>query len=510
MEIAPGAVIGGKYRIERALARGGMGSVWVARHVQLGSTLAVKFLDASFAASAAHRARFEREARSAANLKSPHVVHVQDYGFEDESPYIVMELLEGEDLSQRLHRVRRLSTHDTARILVQVGKALRKAHEAGIAHRDLKPANLFLARVDDDEVVKVLDFGIAKEQHGIAGEATRTGEVIGSPHYMSPEQVRAEKDIDHRTDLWSLGIILYRMLVGSLPFPGDQLGPVLAKILTDPIPVPTQHAPDLPPTLDPFFARALARDKHQRFQSIHELVDAFQAAAGGRDAFPSISMSLGTGQSPVAAGGTALWTPQPQGPLTGSGPVTGHNPLTGSGPMGASGPLTGSGPMGASGPLTGSGPMGASGPIGASGPYPHGMAGGVPGHTGPVTTGGLASTGPAPKPKGGAIIAIVLSVTALAAAGAGIFFLRGGSADPTPAADGHPPSALALAPTVEPTATATAEPTAAATAEPTAEPSADPEPTTAAATTKPPATYTPPPVVKPKPPATTKPKEKWF
>ncbi|MEZ4297275.1 MAG: serine/threonine-protein kinase [Polyangiaceae bacterium] len=384
MEIAPGAVIGGKYRIERALARGGMGSVWVARHVQLGSTLAVKFLDASFAASAAHRARFEREARSAANLKSPHVVHVQDYGFEDESPYIVMELLEGEDLSQRLHRVRRLSTHDTARILVQVGKALRKAHEAGIAHRDLKPANLFLARVDDDEVVKVLDFGIAKEQHGIAGEATRTGEVIGSPHYMSPEQVRAEKDIDHRTDLWSLGIILYRMLVGSLPFPGDQLGPVLAKILTDPIPVPTQHAPDLPPTLDPFFARALARDKNHRFQSIHELVDAFQAAAGGRDAFPSISMSLGTGQSPVAAGGTALWTPQPQGPLTGSGPVTGSNPLTGSGPMGASGPLTGSGLMGASGPLTGSGLMGArAAPSAPAACQFHGMAGGVPGHTGP-------------------------------------------------------------------------------------------------------------------------------
>lgn len=280
MLLAPGTVIGGKYRIERALARGGMGSVWVARHVQLGSEVALKFLDPSLAASAAHRTRFEREARAAANLKSPHVVHVSDYGFEGAAPYLVMELLEGEDVGQRLQRVGRMTIPDTARVLVQVGKALRKAHEAGIAHRDLKPANLFIARVDDEEVVKVLDFGIAKESGAALGDATKTGEVMGSPHYMSPEQVRAEKDLDYRTDLWALGVIVYRMLVGELPFPGDQLGPVLAKILTAPIPVPTQAAPDLPPTIDGFVARALARDKAQRFQSIGEMVEAFQLAAG--------------------------------------------------------------------------------------------------------------------------------------------------------------------------------------------------------------------------------------
>ena len=301
MLLAPGTVIGGKYRIERALARGGMGSVWVARHVQLGSEVALKFLDPSFAASAAHRTRFEREARAAANLKSPHVVHVSDYGFEGTAPYLVMELLEGEDLGQRLHRIGRMTIPDTARVLAQVGKALRKAHEAGIAHRDLKPANLFLARIDDEEVVKVLDFGIAKESGAALGDATKTGEVMGSPHYMSPEQVRAEKDLDYRTDLWALGVIVYRMLVGELPFPGDQLGPVLAKILTAPIPAPTQVAPDLPPTIDGFVARALARDKAQRFQTVGEMVEAFQVAAGQHAGAPGTTAVL----SPAVTAGIA-------------------------------------------------------------------------------------------------------------------------------------------------------------------------------------------------------------
>ncbi|MBK8252715.1 MAG: serine/threonine protein kinase [Polyangiaceae bacterium] len=478
MDIALGTVVGGKYRIEKALARGGMGSVWIARHVQLGSTMAIKFLDPSFAASAAHRARFEREARSAANLKSPHVVHVQDYGFEGDAPYIVMELLEGEDLNQRLHRVRRMNLNETAKVLVQVGKALKKAHEAGIAHRDLKPANLFIARVDDDEVVKVLDFGIAKEQHAAAGDATRTGEVIGSPHYMSPEQVKAEKDLDHRTDLWSLGIILFRMLVGTLPFPGDQLGPVLAKILTDPIPVPSQYVPDLPRTMDGFFMRALARDKNQRFQSIQEMVEAFQAAAGGREALPSISMSLGTG--PVGAGGTALWTGPGQGPVTNAGPLAN------------------------SGPLAGSGPMGASGPLGASAPY---AAAATASHTGPVTAGGLVSTGSAPKPKSNAGLVIgVIGVLLAAGVGAGVFFMLRAPAGDASAAQVSTATPTALtttsaAPTVA--ATATAEPTVAASASAAPTASASAPPTSTGPTTKPTGKIN---TTGPTP----KPKEKWF
>ena len=503
MNLAPGAVVGGKYRIERALARGGMGSVWIARHAQLGNAVAIKFLDASFAASAAHRARFEREARAAANLKSPHVVQVFDYGFEDSDPYIVMELLEGEDLGQRLHRVRRMSLKDTAKALAQVGKALKKAHEAGFAHRDLKPANLFIAKVDDDEVMKILDFGIAKEQHAALGDATRTGEVIGSPHYMSPEQVRAEKDLDHRTDLWSMGIILYRMLTGALPFPGDQLGPVLAKILTEAVPPPSSAAPDLPPTMDGFFTRALARDKNQRFQSIQEMVEAFQAAAGGREAFPSISMSLGTGQIPAASGtavltGSALQTAT--GSITGSGQVGHSGPVTG-GPIGGSGPLTGGSP------ITGSGQIGHSGPMAGSGPLTGGVvhAGSAPmgPPTGSVTTGGLTSTGAAPRSKGAGIV-IAIGIGLVAAAAVGFFALR-------PSADEGAAGPAASAATVASTATAATSAEPAPSAAPTASATAaEPSASASAASTAAPSASTPSktPAIKPK--ATAKPKEKWF
>ncbi|WP_438000335.1 protein kinase [Sorangium sp. So ce185] len=274
MHIAPGSVIGGKYRIERPLSQGGMGSVWVARHVTLGSPVAVKLMAPELAAVPSFVARFEREARIAANLQSPHVVHVQDHGIDGGHPYLVMELLHGEDLEARLKRVRRLSVSSATRILMQAGRALRRAHEAGLVHRDLKPGNLFLARVDDEEVVKILDFGIAKDISGRPmTEVTRTGEVLGSPYYMSPEQVRGERDIDHRSDLWSLAVILFRAITGELPFPGDELGSVFAKILVDPPPRPTRAAPDLPRAIDSFFARALERDRTQRFQSVNEMLD---------------------------------------------------------------------------------------------------------------------------------------------------------------------------------------------------------------------------------------------
>lgn len=471
MQLEPGAVVGGKYRIERALARGGMGSVWVARHVQLGSTVALKFLDASFATSAGHRMRFEREARSAANLKSPHVVQVMDYGFEADAPYLVMELLEGEDLGQRLHRIGRMSLPDTARVLLQVGKALRKAHDAGIAHRDLKPANLFIARVDDEEVVKVLDFGIAKEQHAAVGDVTKTGEIMGSPHYMSPEQVRAEKDLDHRTDIWSMGVILYRMLAGELPFPGDQIGPVLAKILTDPIPQITRVAPDLPPAIDQFFLRALARDKAYRFPSIGEMVDAFQLAAGSGTGLPAMSVGIGNVGAPLVAGGSP-WGAQPQS---------------------------------------------ATMPLGPSGSY-----GAAPGQSGPITgpalgtNGGVATTGSRATPKGnGALIAALAVAFVFAALAVGGFLVLRSS--PSVASSGTP-DPTGTAP-ISPTVTPVPEPalTASATSSSTAE-----QPATS--TTSAPSTTSATPTAKPlgspnktKVPSTptaasstTTTKEKWF
>ncbi|XYH95455.1 serine/threonine-protein kinase [Sorangium sp. So ce1128] len=283
MHYAPDSVVGGKYRLERPLSRGGMGSVWVARHINLGSPVAVKFMAPTYAASSTFVARFEREARIAASLQSPHVVYVQDYGIDDDTPYLVMELLQGEDLGTRLERVGRLSLVDATLILMQAGKAIRRAHDAGLVHRDLKPANLFLVRVEEeqDEIVKVLDFGIVKETGThLKDEVTRTGELLGSPHYMSPEQVRGEKDVDRRSDLWSLGVILFCAVTGELPFQGDQLGAVIANILVAPLRSASQLAPDLPPAIDAFFARALARDRAQRFQSVGEMIGELRRLAG--------------------------------------------------------------------------------------------------------------------------------------------------------------------------------------------------------------------------------------
>ena len=284
MQVAPGITIGGKYTIEQPLARGGMGAVWVARHVKLGNPVAVKFLDAHLAAAPALVARFEREARAAANLDTPHVVKVHDYGVEDGTPYLVMELLRGEDLNTRLRARSRLSLGEAAKIVAQMGRALRRAHEVGLVHRDLKPANVFLARVEDEEVVKVLDFGIAKETWSRVDDATKTGEVFGSPHYMSPEQARALKTVDHRADVWACGVIAYRMITGRLPFPGEVLGEVLSSVLVDPFPPIVAVAPDLPAALDGFFSRALAKKKEERFSTVGELAEAFSGIAAGAPA----------------------------------------------------------------------------------------------------------------------------------------------------------------------------------------------------------------------------------
>ncbi|WAS98042.1 serine/threonine-protein kinase [Nannocystis punicea] len=294
-----GTIIASRYRLGRVLAQGGMGSIWVARHLQLDVDVALKFMAPEFADSSELRARFEREAKAAALLKSPNAVQVHDYGIEDGTPYIVMELLEGEDLSTRLAREGRLSLPATRRIVEDVGKALRRAHEIGLIHRDMKPANIFLARQAGEEVVKILDFGIAKSTRVLDGDQpTQANAVLGSPRYMSPEQVRSSADVDHRTDLWSLGVIAFRCLTGRLPFPDGEVGQVFVAICTAPIPRASEVAPDLGPAVDRFFERALDRSVDGRFQSAPELAEAFSALPGAGDSL----VAPGSGARDGAAG----------------------------------------------------------------------------------------------------------------------------------------------------------------------------------------------------------------
>jgi serine/threonine-protein kinase len=303
-----GSVIAGKYRLERVLAQGGMGSVWIARHLQLDVGVAVKLMAPALAASADGRARFEREAKASALLKSPHVVLVHDYGVEGETPYLVMELLEGEDLEARLDREGRLTPAATLSIVRQMCKALHDLHGIGLVHRDLKPANVFLARYGSEDLVKILDFGIAKATGPLlGGNVTKTGTLLGSPSYMSPEQVRRSKDVDARSDLWSIGVIVFQCLTGRLPFAGEELGELFIEICTEPIPVASQIAPELGLDIDRFLARALTREPSARFQSADELASALAAAveSGGKRPQGFTSATADT----VAAAPLAFYVP---------------------------------------------------------------------------------------------------------------------------------------------------------------------------------------------------------
>jgi serine/threonine-protein kinase len=289
-EAAPGALIHGKYRLEKLLARGGMGTVWAARDEQLRRPVAVKLMGSQFLSVPMARSRFEREAVAAARLHTPHVVQVHDHGVEGDVPFIVMEMLDGEDLGQHLKRVKRTSIAEAADLVGQLAKALRKAHDAGIVHRDLKPPNVFLARTDDGIVAKILDFGVAKADiEGMDGESTTTGMLVGSPHYMSPEQARGLRAIDARSDLWSLGVIVYRLLTGQVPFRGEATGDVIVRICAEPIPRATSIDPALPADVDAFFEKALCRDPAGRFQSVTELAAALRdLAVRAGDGAPSV------------------------------------------------------------------------------------------------------------------------------------------------------------------------------------------------------------------------------
>jgi serine/threonine-protein kinase len=277
--VAFGDVIGGKYRVEREIGQGGVGRVVQARHLELQLTVAIKIL---LHDEAEQVARFMREARASVRLRGEHVAKVTDVGrLTDGAPYMVMEFLEGENLGSVTERGP-LSIEDATTYFLQTCEGVAEAHALGIVHRDIKPANLFLTQsARGRPLVKVLDFGIAKGGAAAGEDVRLTGElaVFGSPPYMSPEQVRASRDVDCRSDIWSLGVSLYELLTGRVPFEGETAQDICAQVLTAEPPPMGRWKRAMPEGLERVVARCLAKSPAERFQSVWELAVAVEPFA---------------------------------------------------------------------------------------------------------------------------------------------------------------------------------------------------------------------------------------
>lgn len=278
MECEIGSTVGGRYRIERALAEGGMGRVFAGQHLGLGEPVAIKLLKVE-RASPRDIARFEREARAAARIRGENVVRVLDVGFEEGRPYIVMELVDGVDLATHLKAHGPVEPALAVAYVLQACEALAEAHRLEVVHRDLKPSNLLLTRrPDGSPLIKVSDFGIAKVE-GPATSLTETRDVLGSPKYMSPEQVREAHDVDVRSDVWSLGVTLYELLSDALPFDAFTAAGIIARIASDP-PAPLDDGPALDPALVAVVFRCLEKDRERRYRDVAELARALAPFSG--------------------------------------------------------------------------------------------------------------------------------------------------------------------------------------------------------------------------------------
>lgn len=350
--VNPGDIIAGKYRVDRILGQGGMGVVVAATHVELREVRALKFLLPSSLKNGESVERFRREARTVLKLKSEHVARVLDVGkLENGAPFMVMEYLHGQDLGEALKQHGPFPLESAVLYVIQAMEAVAEAHAKGIIHRDLKPANLYLTTLPSGmPCVKVLDFGISK----IAKESkedvdmTNTSAVLGSPQFMSPEQMRASRDVDLRTDIWALGVILYQLTTGKFPFRGRSSTEIIANMFTVRPEPPSRLSPRLPPKFDEIVMRCLRLEATDRFATIPELAQALAPLAPpaasftleriARYASPD-SLRTGTGlpAADLGSGGASedFFTPNPHVPgdwLAGSGAETNANETISSAP----------------------------------------------------------------------------------------------------------------------------------------------------------------------------------
>jgi serine/threonine-protein kinase len=293
----------GRYRVVRRIGRGGMGAVYEAVHCDLEKRVALKVLLPSSASQAELIARFEREGRAAARVRHPNVVDVSDVGVEAGMAYLVMEYLEGEDLSRLLHREGAVPLARVAELMLPVLGAVEAAHSQGVVHRDLKPENIFLARMGDGTIVpKVLDFGISKMAPASGGPAlTGTGIMMGTPYYMSPEQAQSTRGVDGRSDQFSLGVILYECATGKRPFEGESFVGILTAILEGRYARPRAVRPELPERFEAMVERALDRSPDARFPSLAALAEELRASASAPPSpAASPTVALGAPRTPVA------------------------------------------------------------------------------------------------------------------------------------------------------------------------------------------------------------------
>ena len=284
----PGQFVANRYELIREIGRGGMGCVWQAIDRELEAPCALKFILEHFAQHPELRTRFVREARAVANLHSPYVVSIRGVGEHEDALYIAMELLHGETLERRLERQGALEPPDVVTLVQQTASVLATAHAAGVVHRDLKPENIWLW-AESEVFVKLLDFGVAK--HVLAEKTalkTATGALVGTPHYMSPEQAAGDRAVDHRSDIWSLAVIAVECLSGRRPFDSDGLGQLLLQIMQGPIPPLNQLYPQATPALEEWWQQAMQRDVEARFQSTTALATSLAAALRSSER-PSVS-----------------------------------------------------------------------------------------------------------------------------------------------------------------------------------------------------------------------------